>query len=236
MYHTIVQRIQDSRDCLATDNARYHKTGPGQYAEHERFYGIRAGTLRRIAAKMHAQTSFDDLSQLLASPYNEFRLIAIMILVMQYRTSNHRATHQAIYQYYLANLPRINNWNLIDNSAHWIVGAYLWQQDHDKLFDLIQSTCQWPRRVAIVSTFYFIKKGELHTTFSLAEALLNDREDLMHKAVGWMLRETGKISQARLRHFLSNHYANLPRTTLRYAIEHFPAQDRKAWLKSPQDL
>tara|TARA_A100001015_G_scaffold318453_1_gene438386 strand:+ start:35 stop:742 length:708 start_codon:yes stop_codon:yes gene_type:complete len=234
MYATIVQRIHANKDCSPQDNARYHKTGPGQYAEHEQFYGIRAGTLRRIAAKTYADTHYQDLDQLLQSPYNEFRLLATMILVMQFRKSTQQETRTSIYRYYLAQLNRINNWNLVDNSAHWIIGDYLWQKDRIVLFDLAKHTSQWPRRVAIVSTFYFIKKHDLNTTFQLAEYLLNDTEDLMHKAIGWMLRETGKINKSALSQFLYTHYHRIARTTLRYAIEHFPHEQRQAWLKGPQ--
>ncbi|HEV2601758.1 MAG TPA: DNA alkylation repair protein [Candidatus Babeliales bacterium] len=206
----------------------YCKTGPGEYAEGDQFIGVTVPNIR-IIAKDFTTLSLQDLQTLLQSPINEERLLALIVLVTQYSKAK-QAQKEEIYQFYLNNRQHINNWNLVDSSAHLIIGAHLLKQDKEILFKLAQSKNLWDRRIAIVATWYFIRKNELHTTFELAIILRNDTHDLMHKAVGWMLREAGKRNQTPLIHFLDQYATSMPRTMLRYAIEKFPEEQRKQYL------
>ncbi len=198
----------------------FFKTTPGHYAEHDQFLGIPVPTLRAIA-KEHTTLSHQDLHTLLTSPYNEERLLALLILVHQYKKSP-----LPTYHFYLDHLSYINNWNLVDSSAHLILGPHL--EAHT---DLAHSQNLWHRRIAIIATLYHIKKGNLDHTFHIAQALLNDTHDLIHKATGWMLREAGKQNLSALTAFLDAHHTRMPRTMLRYAIEKYPPETRAHYLK-----
>lgn len=210
-------------------SSRYFKTGPGDYAEHDRFIGITMGNLRAVAKEFDL-LSFDDLEKLLFSKINEERALALIILVNRFKRSDETGKKE-IYDFYMKNLSCVNNWNLVDVSAHLIVGAYLLDKDKTILFDLAKSEDLWERRVAMVSTWFFIKHNQLSVTFELAELLLKDTHDLMHKAVGWMLREAGKKDFDQLVLFLEKHATKMPRTMLRYSIERFPEQQRQYFLK-----
>jgi len=201
--------------------ARFFKTGPGQYAQHEQFLGVRVPDLRRIAKQLKT-LSLDEIETLLESPFNEKRFLALILLVDRYQ----KGKQEEIYHFYLDHLDRVSNWNLVDASAHLIVGAHLIKRDKAVLLELARSHDLWRRRVAIVATWFFIRKKELDWTFKLAEMLLGDEEDLMHKAVGWMLREAGKKDEKRLRSFLKEHEPKMPRTMYRYAIEHIIKCDK----------
>ncbi len=205
--------LNDLRDVPPAHNARYFKTNPGDYAEKEQFLGIRASTLRTLCPHFK-HCSLDLIEALLYTPYSESRLFALMLLVNRLRNAKAPDEQKQLHTFYLAHKAQINNWNLIDISAPWMVGLPLHHRKHDLIFTLAQAKVQWPRRIAIVSTLYFIKQGHLDTTFTLAEQLLSDPEDLMHKATGWMLRETGKVHPEKLRNFLAMHYAKVPRTSL----------------------
>lgn len=201
-----------------------YKTGPGQYAEHDKFIGVKVPVLRKIA-KDFIDLDLDELQLLINSAFNEERLFALFILISKYQKAEILGKED-YYQFYLKNIGQINNWNLVDSSAHHIIGAQLWDKDKSLLMNLAASSQLWERRIAIVASWYFIRKNNLTWTFKLSEYLLNDPEDLMHKAVGWMLREAGKKDEQQLINFLSQHAQNMPRTMLRYAIERLSDDQR----------
>lgn len=209
--------------------SRFFKTGSGDYSEGDRFIGVTVPDVRKIAREFHA-LSCDDLHELLLSKSNEERLLALFIVVLQFQRSDELGKKK-VYDFYMHHLQHVNNWNLVDSSAHVIVGAYLYNKDKQILFTLAESKDLWERRVAIVATWFFIRQGQVETTFELAAVLLDDGHDLIHKAVGWMLREAGKRDVRRLIEFLEKHAAHMPRTMLRYSIEKFPEAERKNYLK-----
>ena len=212
--------------------ARYFKTGPGEYGEGDIFIGLTVPQTRSVA-KAFKKLPLAELEILLHSPIHEERLAALLILVAQFEKAEPNKQKE-IVNFYLKNTHFINNWDLVDSSAHTILGVYLEKQPKDLLYKLANSKNLWERRIAIIATFNFIRQGESNEALSLAEQLLSDSHDLIHKAVGWMLREVGKTcGEGTLRSFLKRHYSKLPRTTLRYAIEKFPEAERKAWLKGP---
>lgn len=167
-----------------------------------------------------------EIAQLLASPFHEYRFAAVEILVAQYEAGE-EAKRQEIVDFYLSQTARINNWDLVDTSAPYILGAHLKKRSRKILDGLAVSPLLWERRIAIVSTLTLVKAGQLKDTFRIARKLLGDEHDLLHKAVGWALREAGRVSRAKLTEFLRKYYARIPRTALRYAIEHFPPDERK---------
>jgi len=208
---------------------RFFKTGPGQYGEGDVFAGITVPVTRKLVRK-YCDLPLGDAAELLKSPIHEERLLALLILVEKARRGDD-ATRKRIYGLYLKNTRTINSWDLVDLSAEHIVGAWLAGGNRKKLYRLAKSKSLWERRIAIVATFHDIKRGRPDHTLALADILMGDRHDLIHKAVGWMLREVGKrCSPDTLRAFLRTRYRSMPRTMLRYAIEHFPADERKAYL------
>lgn len=212
----------------AANLKRFFKTGKGQYGEGDHFLGITVPVQRKLALQ-YCHLALNDIARLLASPIHEHRLTALGILVVQYKRAA-EPEREAIFQFYLKHTAGINNWDLVDASAPYIVGEHLKTGPRDLLDTLAQSAILWERRIAIVATLAFLKTGEIDDTFRVAAKLLSDKHDLMHKAVGWALRETGKVSREALLRFLQEHYAALPRTSLRYAIEHFPPEQRKQML------
>jgi Predicted DNA alkylation repair enzyme len=208
---------------------RFFKTAEGQYGAGDRFRGIRVPVLRSLVRK-YANVTYDDVIKLLASGYHEDRLLATMMLVRLYGKGDPSA-RKRIYESYLANTSRINNWDIVDGSAHQIVGGYLSTRSRAPLRRLARSKSLWERRIAIIATFHFIKSSDFADALVIAEMLLNDPEDLIHKAVGWMLREIGSRDPSVERGFLLKHYATMPRTMLRYAIEKFPEPERQSYLK-----
>lgn len=194
----------------------FFKTGPGQYAEHDRFLGIKVPVLR-ILAKELKDLGLNDLQVLIESPYNESRLLALIILTK----------HPSPRDFYLKNLKYVNNWNLVDTSAHLILGVDL---DLKLLKKLAHSSNLWERRIAMVATWMPIRQNNFEPTIEIAKILLNDSHDLIHKAVGWMLREMGKKDLSRLIQFLDRYYKTMPRIMLRYAIEKLPKKQRLAYL------
>jgi 3-methyladenine DNA glycosylase AlkD len=208
--------------------AVFFKTGPGEYGEGDRFLGITVPVIRRLARQFR-RLSLSDCKRLLNSPYNEARLLALEILIDRYENGD-AATKESIYRFYLKNRHRVNNWNLVDGSAPYIVGSHLIERDRSVLYELVRSTSLWDRRIAVVATLAFIRGGNVKDTLKLSELLLADQHDLIHKACGWMLREVGKRDQLELESFLRQHHAVMPRTMLRYAIERFPLMKRKAYL------
>lgn len=210
-------------------NEHYFKTGPGQYSEFDRFIGIRTPQIRSIAKQHYQHITFDEIDKLINHAVHEIRYCGLIILVYQYQSNNQKA----IFNYYLKNLHTVNNWDLVDCSTPHIIGDYLFN-NQDKLsllYDWIKSDNLWKRRIAIVATFAFTKQDEFTPTLSIGKLLLNDKEDLIHKALGWMLREVYKKDDKTCKTFLRENYAQLPRTTLRYAIERMQEDERQRYLK-----
>lgn len=208
---------------------RYFKTGPGEYAEGDIFLGLRAAQMREIA-KTHRDLGLTDLKKLLRSKYHEDRAVALLIMTDQFARSGD-AARQKMYETYLGNTKYINNWDLVDLSADRIVGAHLFDRGRQPLRKLAKSPSVWERRIAIIATNWFIRRDEFDETLRIAKALLYDDHDLIHKAVGWMLREVGKRDLAAEEAFLKQHYGTMPRTMLRYAIERFPETKRQKYLR-----
>jgi 3-methyladenine DNA glycosylase AlkD len=208
---------------------RFFKTGKGEYGEGDKFLGIRVPALRKLAKECDG-TCLKDVIHLLRSKFHEERMIALIFMVEQFKKGDH-ADKKAVYKSYLGHTAFINNWDLVDTSAEHIVGGYLLTRDRKPLYNLAKSKDLWERRIAILSTFHFIRQNQFEDTLTIAEILLKDREDLIHKAVGWMLREVGKRDMAAAEAFLKKHCREMPRTMLRYAIEKFPTKKRQKYLK-----
>jgi 3-methyladenine DNA glycosylase AlkD len=206
----------------------YFKTGPGQYGEGDLFRGIRVPVLRKLSRK-YRDIPLEAADALLHSPYHEDRLLALLIMVGKYVRSDETG-RSALYNLYLARTAYINNWDLVDLSALNIVGAYLMDRSRKPLYKLARSKNLWERRIAVLATFHFIRYGDFEDSLEIASLLLADKEDLIHKAVGWMLREIGKRDLKTEESFLLKHYRQMPRTMLRYAIERFPEDKRLAYL------
>lgn len=213
---------------VAAASQRFFKTGPGEYGEGDRFRGIRVPALRALA-KEYQSTSLPEVERLLGSAFHEDRLLALLILVRLYSRGDETAREE-IYRLYLKCTRFINNWDLVDSSAEHVVGAHLRDKSRAPLGRLAKSADLWERRIAVLATFHFIKRGEFQETLDLARTLLSDREDLMHKAVGWMLREVGKRDPEALERFLQENRQRMPRTMLRYAIEKFSEEKRREYL------
>ena len=209
--------------------ANFFKTGKGQYAEGDRFLGIMVPGIRQLA-RQYRRLGLADCERLLQSAYNEARLLSLLILVGHYRQGEVGVKNK-VYQIYLKNRNRVNNWNLVDGSAPYIVGAHLLNRDRSLLYELAESRSLWDRRIGMLATFASIRADDFSDTLKLAEQLLGDEHDLMHKACGWMLREVGKRNQSVLEGFLRQHHAAMPRTMLRYAIERFSPAKRTAYLR-----
>ncbi len=211
--------------------SRFFKTDPGQYGYGDKFLGVVVPEQRKIAKRFFS-LELNQLQKLLDSQYHEERLIALLILVLRYPHAD-KEKQKDIYNFYLRNTKKINNWDLVDLTAEKIIGPYLADKDKKILFKLACSKNLWERRIAILSTFHYIKKGESELTFKIAEILLTDNHDLMHKAVGWMLREVGKRCGEKIEEeFLQKYYRKMPRTMLRYAIERFEENKRLKYLKN----
>ena len=218
----------------AHDLQRFFKTGPGEYGEGDVFIGVVVPDTRKVA-RTYSNLSFAELEKLLESDIHESRLCALIILTLQFKATKDSKAQKKIFDFYIKQLHRghINNWDLVDVSAP-IIGAFLIEtpDPYPLLTKLAKSKNLWERRTAMIFTFAFIRAGELDPTIDIAEQLLKDQHDLIHKAVGWMLRELGKRNIDLLRQFLSTHAHQMPRTSLRYAIERMPERERKKWLLS----
>ena len=207
---------------------RFFKTGPGEYGEGDVFIGVRLPPMRAVC-KACRDASLGTALALLKSKVHEERLLALLLMVDRF-TRGDEAERRAVYEVYLAHTKHINNWDLVDSSAPYIVGGYLAERSRAPLTKLARSTSLWERRIAIVATLYFIRARDLGDTFRIADVLLADPHDLIHKATGWMLREAGKVDGAALRRYLATRHDRMPRTMLRYAIERFPEAERKKYL------
>ena len=210
--------------------SRFFKTGPDEYGEGDRFLGVTVPVNRAIA-KAHIETPIDEIQRLVESEWHEARLCGLLILCYRYkRRKTADSEREEIVRFYLRNARHCDNWDLVDLTCRDILGEYLVNRDRSILYRLAGSDCLWERRIAIVSTWAFIHRDDFIDTLALAEQLLGDSHDLMRKAVGWMLREVGKRDRATLTAFLEKHAADMPRTALRYAIEHYPEEERRYFM------
>jgi 3-methyladenine DNA glycosylase AlkD len=235
----IAKEVINALKTLATEDRRktnewFFKTGKGEYGYGDIFLGVTAPDLRRIAKKFSQEISLQELTELIRSPIHEVRLCALIILVNKYKKED----SDKIYRYYLKHLNSVNNWDLVDTSAPHIVGDYLNKNPEKSkiLLEFSRSENLWIRRISIVSTLAFIKNNEFNKTLEIAKLLLNDDHDLIHKAVGWMLREIYKRDEVLIKRFLRQNYAQIPRTTLRYAIERMDKEERLLYLKGNFDV
>ena len=213
----------------AEHSQRFFKTGPGEYGEGDRFRGIRVPVLRKLAREFRA-LSLEETIRLLHSKWHEQRLLALVMMVNRFARADETGKKE-VYSLYLENTRWINNWDLVDTTCTHIVGGWLYPRKRTVLYELVRSELIWERRIAIIASFYFIKQGDFSDTLKLSKRLLNGSHDLMHKAVGWMLREVGKRDLQVEEQFLIEHYNDMPRTMLRYAIEKFPEDRRQAYLR-----
>jgi 3-methyladenine DNA glycosylase AlkD len=214
---------------IADHSRRFFKTGHGEYGEGDQFLGIRVPVLRKKAKEFN-NTPLNEILCLLRSIFHEERLMALFMLVEKYDKGSTKDRRE-IYRLYMKNIDNINNWDLVDSSAGHIVGAYLADKNKQPIYHMARSKNIWEKRIAIISTFPMIKAHHFRTTLEVSRLLLKDNEDLIHKAVGWMLREVGKRDMAVEKKFLKKYYKLMPRTMLRYAIEKFPDHERKKYLK-----
>lgn len=228
---SIQQALRDLANPAKANNLkRFFKTGPGQYGEGDLFIGLTVPQIRSTAKKFR-DLNLKEIQKLLKSKIHEERLTSLIILVNQFKKASPEKQKE-IYDFYLQNTQYVNNWDLVDSSAAYIIGPYLEDKPKTILTTLAHSKNLWERRIAMLSTFHYIKKGENKEALRIATILLHDKHDLIHKAVGWMLREIGKNSGPQeLEKFLQKNYRQMPRTMLRYAIEHFSESKRQNYLK-----
>jgi 3-methyladenine DNA glycosylase AlkD len=208
---------------------RFFKTGKGEYGEGDTFLGVTVPKQRAVA-KTYRQLDRKEIAHLLKNPFHECRLTGLFILVHQFQKGDEN-TQSEIVSLYLKHIDRVNNWDLVDATAHKIIGPYLEKRDRELLYTLAKTDHLWSQRIAVVATFHFIRLGQFHDTLRLAGLLMDHPHDLIHKSIGWMLREVGKRDMDLLEAFLKRHYAEMPRVMLRYAIERFPESLRKSYIR-----
>lgn len=211
--------------------SRFFKSGVGQYGEGDRFLGIKVPVTRQVVKTLWREVSMEELHECMLSPYHEVRLAALLVLVQQFRHTKDESLRQRQIDFYLGHTDHINNWDLVDLSCYELLGVWLLDKPRQVLYDLARRDHLWEQRIAIVSTMQFVRHGQLDDTYAIADLLLDHRHDLIHKAVGWLLRDAGKRDEARLTEYVKSRYAAMPRTTLRYAIERFAPEKRQALLK-----
>lgn len=231
MFRNLVADIQKLKNPKQAKNlARFFKTEKGQYGEGDVFLGIKVPEQRKLVSKYYKEITPQDIQKLLNDKIHEYRLIGLLIMVAQYKKADTKA-RESIFKLYLKNTKRINNWDLVDLSAHKIIGNYLLDKDRKILYTLAKSKNLWEKRISIISTAAFINDHQFEDTLKISKILLNDKHDLIHKAVGWMLREVGKRDQKTEEVFLDKYGSQMPRTMLRYAIEKFKESRRQSYLK-----
>jgi 3-methyladenine DNA glycosylase AlkD len=213
----------------AKHSQRFFKTGPGEYGEGDIFLGLTMPQIRVVAKKHFKEVDFDVVQELVKSKYHEFRMCALVMLVYKYE--KFESERKKIYGFFLRNTKYINNWDLVDVTVPKTIGAYLVDNDRSVLYQLVKSSDLWERRISVLATFPFIRLGDFKDCLKISEILLKDKHDLIHKAVGWMLREIGKKDEAVLTGFLDKHVTKMPRTMLRYSIERLEEGKRKSYLK-----
>jgi len=229
-FNSLILEINKYADPKKAKNYNwFFKTGPGQYGEGDRFLGINVPTEHQLSKKYSGLT-LNGIHQLLQSEFHEQRVIGLMILKLQYIKAD-KKDKKKFYNFYLAHTDRVNNWDLVDISAPHIVGDFLLEKDRSLLYQFAKSQSLWERRIAIISTFTFIRKNKFRDALAISEILLSDKQDLIHKAVGWMLKEVGKKSPETLTGFLDSNFKHMPRTALRYSIEKFSPPLRAYYLK-----
>ena len=229
-YQDIISRLNElANPEIAQHSQRYFKTGKGEYGYGDKFLGIRVPVLRKTV-KEFKDTSITEIQKLIKSEYHEFRLISLLLMVQMF-SKGEIDTKEKVVNLYLKNTKYINNWDLVDSSAPYIIGAWLFDKNRTILYKLALSDLMWERRIAIMSTAYFIKNYQYNDTLKISNTLLSDSEDLIHKAVGWMLREVGNRDIEREEQYLKKYYKKMPRVMLRYAIEKFSKERRQAYLK-----
>ena len=227
---TITNKLQALSDAEKREIfPKFFKAGKGEYGEGDRFLGVTVPNIRAIA-KLHRDISIEEIRELIQSEWHEVRLCALIIMVEKSKKKN-EALRKELFNLYLSQTKRINNWDLVDLSCRFIIGEYLLDKSRDILYQLAQSSLLWDNRIAIVSTYAFIRKGQLEDTYVLSDILMHHPHDLMHKAIGWMLREAGKRNPERLYDYVMSHRADMPRTMLRYAIEKFSPKERAILMK-----
>lgn len=209
----------------------FFKSGKGQYGEGDVFLGVVVPDQRTIAKKHFQESDKETIKELLDSVYHEERLTGLFILNLKFAHDKKKSNEKQWVDLYLKKINRVNNWDLVDSSAHMILGPWLEDKDRSMLYTFARDKAMWINRIAILSTFHYIKKGEMEDALKISEMLLPHPHDLIHKAVGWMLREAWKRKPALIETFISTHLANMPRTTLRYAIERMDEKKRKAFLQ-----
>lgn len=230
----IIGLITDELQAFSTEEKRevlprFFKTGKGEYGEGDHFLGVAVPDTRTVA-KQYKDISLDEIRNLMQSEWHEVRLCALLIMVEKSKKKDETLRKQ-LFDLYLSQTSRINNWDLVDLSCRFIVGEFLLDKSRDILYQLAQSPLLWDNRIAIVSTYAFIRKGQLDDTYVLSDLMMKHLHDLMHKAIGWMLREAGKRDPERLYDYVMNHRAEMPRTMLRYAIEKFGPKERSVLMK-----
>jgi 3-methyladenine DNA glycosylase AlkD len=232
MYQSLVKELtalQNPRQAKLLSG--FFKTGKGQYGEGDRFLGIKVPVIRGLVKK-YQDLPRSDILKLLKSPWHEHRLTALLIMVRRFEKTREESVRKTVFEDYLANTRHINNWDLVDLSAPNIVGTWLLDKDRKVLYGLARSKDLWERRIAVLATYAFIRKGESKDTFAISGILMKDGHDLIHKAVGWMLREVGKrVSEPDEQRFLEKHCRTMPRTMLRYAIERFGEKDKRRFMR-----
>lgn len=227
---TITNKLQALSDAEKREIfPKFFKAGKGEYGEGDRFLGVTVPNIRAIA-KLHKDISIEEIRELIQSEWHEVRLCALIIMVEKSKKKD-EALRKELFNLYLSQTKRINNWDLVDLSCRFIIGEYLLDKSRDILYQLAQSSLLWDNRIAIVSTYAFIRKGQLEDTYVLSDLMMQHPHDLMHKAIGWMLRETGKRNPERLYDYVMSHRADMPRTMLRYAIEKFSPKERAILMK-----
>ena len=223
IYNALASRSNEEKKAILT---RFFKTGKGQYGEGDMFLGVTVPNIRDVAKEFN-NVSFDIIKELIDSPWHEMRMCALLILVNNSKKSVSKET----FDFYLSQTNHINNWDLVDLSAPQIIGRYLLDKKRDVLYKLAESDLLWDNRIAIVSTLTFIRNNDLDDTYKLSLKMMNHQHDLMHKSIGWMLREAGKRDEKRLYNFVMEHKSIMPRTMLRYSIEKFSPDIRKELMK-----
>lgn len=234
-----MKTLQQVKNSLASYNDKkrgdnlykFFQVYPGGYGEGDQFIGVTVPNQRIVSKKYYQSITLNELEQLIREPIHEHRLTALFMLVLKFQNSKDESQQKEVVELYLRNLDWVNSWDLVDSSAHLILGPYLMNKDRELLYELAANANFWVQRVAIIATLHFIRNGQFDDTLKIAEILLNHKHDLIHKAVGWMLREVGKKNFEVEYAFLVKHYNNMPRTMLRYAIERFAEETRQGFLK-----
>lgn len=228
--HEISKRLREiTEPAMAAKHQKFFKTGEGEYGEGDKFIGVRVPLIRKLVREFRG-LSLEEIKPLLFSPWHEERLFALLMMDDSFKRGDDKRKEE-IYTLFMNSTSQINNWDLVDSSAAYIAGAWLFDRDRTPLYEFAESEDLWERRIAIISTQYFIKRNDFEDTLRIAKILLADKEDLIHKAVGWMLREVGNRNMKTEEKFLKKYYGKMPRTMLRYAIEKFPEEKRQMYLK-----